>query len=104
MKNIVLLLLGLLVLLAVGCASSVTVSQINGNPDGFLGKEVVVSGKVIIPISFGDVSGFTLKEGDSSVMVTSGTLPEDGADVVVKGVLVKAPFTGQLYIYAKEIH
>lgn len=90
-----------LFLMLAGCMQ-VSVSEINSDPDKYLGKKVVVSGEVSVPMDMGIMSGFLLKEGDSSLMVRSDEVPSRGDTVTVRGTLVEGMFTGH-YIYADSV-
>ena len=67
-----------------------------------MGKKVIVSGEVIAPIDFGKMKGFTLREGDTSIMVSSEKVPEQGAQVTVRGMVVRGMLMGP-YIYADKV-
>jgi hypothetical protein len=88
-------------LLLYGCAHT-TVNDINSDTSKYLGKKVVVSGTAVAPIQFGDLSGFTLKDDKSSIMVSSDTVPKANSEVTVKGTVVKGLFT-QHYIFADDV-
>ncbi|MBW2964531.1 hypothetical protein KY363_03655 [Candidatus Woesearchaeota archaeon] len=102
MDRWVLALLIVLLLVLSGCASQVSVRDISETPERYLGREIVVSGRVSIPLNIGAGSGFNLKSDGSSVLVSSDYLPEADANVTVRGVLVKGILTG-VFIYAKEV-
>jgi uncharacterized membrane protein YcgQ (UPF0703/DUF1980 family) len=91
----------LLTLMLYGCAHA-TVKEINSDPDKYMGKKIVVSGTAIAPIQFGQLSGFTLKEGGSTIMVSSDVVPKANSEVTVKGTLVKGMFSQQ-YIFAEDV-
>jgi hypothetical protein len=101
MKRVLLLMAVVLLLLISGCAT-VTVKEINDDPGKYMGKKVIVSGKVVIPMDMGIMSGFTLKDDGSTIMVSSDDVPESGSEVVVKGTVVKGLFSGR-YIYAEYV-
>ena len=88
-------------LLVSGCAYT-SVKQINSDPDSYMGKKVVVSGKVVAPMKLGSLSGFTLKQDKSSIMVSSEEVPPAGEEVVVKGTVVKGLFSTH-YIFAERV-
>ena len=102
MRLVYVVLILVLLLSVVGC-SSVTVSEINSDPSKYLGKKVVVSGDVSVPMDMGIMSGFMLKEGKSTVMVRSDDVPAKGERVTVKGTLVEGMFSGH-YIYADSVN
>ena len=101
MKRLLLVSVLLFLILLYGCAS-VTVGDINSDPDKYMGKKVVVTGKVVAPIQLGQLSGFTLKDDSGSIMVSSDMVPMADAEVAVKGTLVKGLFTQQ-YIFAEDV-
>ena len=101
MRRIVLAIILLLTIVLYGC-SHATVKDINSDPDKYMGEKVVVSGTAIAPIQFGQLSGFTLKEGGSTIMVSSDTVPKANAAVTVKGTVVKGMFSQQ-YIFAEDV-
>jgi hypothetical protein len=100
MRYLVIALLVMSLLLA-GCAHT-SVKDINENTEKYLGKKVVVSGKVVAPMDLGSMSGFTLKQDKNSIMVSSEDVPEAGEEVIVKGVVVKGLFSQQ-YIFADSV-
>jgi hypothetical protein len=101
MRRLIIALLLVVSVLLYGC-SSVAVKDINDDPGRYLGKKVSVSGKVVAPIQLGQLSGFTLKDDGSSIMVSSDMVPKADSDVVVKGTVVKGLFT-QHYIFAEDV-
>lgn len=101
MRYLVIALLVISLLLA-GCAHT-SVKDINENTGKYLGKSVVVSGKVVAPMQIGSVSGFTLRQDHSSIMVSSEDVLEAGEEVTVKGVVVKGIFSPQHYIFADSV-
>ena len=101
MKKLLILSVIIIVLFLAGCAHP-SVKDINSDTDSYMGKKVVVSGKVLAPIDVGSISGFTLKQDKSSIMVSSDTVPESGKEVVVKGTVVRGLFS-QHYIFAVSV-
>jgi hypothetical protein len=101
MRRLMLALVLLSILLLNGCAHA-TVKDINSDPDKYMGEKVVVSGKAIAPIHLGQLSGFTLQEGGSTIPVSSDMVPKADSEVTVKGTVVKGLFT-QHYIFAEDV-
>lgn len=102
MKRLIPLSFIIIALLLSGCAHP-SVKDINSDPSKYLGKKVVVSGKVTAPLDVGIISGFTLNQDQSSVMVSSDTVPESGEEVTVKGTVVRGLFSNNVYIYADDV-
>lgn len=100
MKKI--LFLALILLLLAGCSASVSVKDINTNPEKYMGKKVSVTGEVIAPLQLGQMSGFTLKDDESSIIVSSDMVPKAGNKVTVKGTVVKGLFSTH-YIFADTV-
>ena len=91
-------ILGVLMLLFVlsGCAQSIAEVK---DPE-YIGKTVVVKGKVQTSYKIGTLSGYIIKDdsGDS-IGVSSSNLPEEGKTVRAKGILMKDTIFGY---YIKE--
>ena len=102
MKRLITISFFILALLLSGCAQP-AIKDINSAPEKFLGKKVVVSGKVFAPLDVGVISGFTLKDDGSSVMISSDTVPEAGEEVTVKGTVVRGLFSNNVFIYADSV-
>ncbi|NQU79133.1 hypothetical protein HQ545_05175 [Candidatus Woesearchaeota archaeon] len=96
------ILLVLCLVLLSGCVAHTTVKEINADTEKYLGKKVVVEGKVLALIEAGMNSGFMLKSDSSSIMVSSENLPEKGQIVTVQGIVVRGMFT-QHFIFAEKI-
>jgi hypothetical protein len=91
----------LVVLFLAGCSASV--KEIKDNPDDYIGKTVSLTGTASASIKIGQLSGFTLTQKDGSkISISSETLPKDGNNVYVKGVVMKDSLFGT-YILAKEV-
>lgn len=101
MKRLIFALLIILLLLS-GCAHP-SVKDINSDNSKYLGKKVVVSGKVTAPLDVGIISGFTLNQDKSSIMVSCEDVPSAGSEVVVKGTVVRGLFSNNVYIYADSV-
>jgi hypothetical protein len=100
-KTIVALILLLLSLLLLsGCMTKI--SDINADPSDYMGKTVTVQGTVLTPIKMGVISGFTLKEDGTSILVSSTDVPSADAEVTVKGMVMKGMLMPQ-YIEASKI-
>jgi len=99
MKQLLAVLL-ILTLFLVGC--TVPIKDIKDNPDNYVGKTVSVKGTSSTSIKLGKLSGFMLTEGESTIAVSSETLPKDDAAVVVNGVVMKDTLFGT-YILAKNV-
>ena len=99
MKKVLLLLI---ILFLSGCVPKVTVRELSSENSKYLGKEVVVSGTVFLPMDVGGSSSFSLRQNGSSIMVSSDLLPEEDSEVVVRGILVKGIFTGP-FIYSQDV-
>ncbi len=101
MRYLAITTLALLLLLTAGCASA-SVKQINSDTDKYMGKKVIVSGEVLAPMKIGSLSGFTLRDDGSSIMVSSDDVPDKGKEVTVKGTVVKGLFSTH-YIFAESV-
>lgn len=99
MKKIIFLLIALIFI--AGCAGT-QISDIKDNTDEYLGKEVTLKGTVSNTIKLGDLSGFTLNQDSGKISVASDTLPADGDEVTVKGVVMKEVLIGP-YIQAEKV-
>ena len=102
MKKPVIISVILSVMLVLAGCGSVTVGDLVSDPDSYVGKKVVVSGKVVAPLKIGSISGFTLKDGKDSILVSSDDVPSADAQVQVKGTFVKGLMMPH-YIYADKI-
>lgn len=98
----ILFLLLALILLVSGCGV-ISVKELKENPEKYLGEEVYVKGVVKDTIKIGNLSGFSLTEGNYSIAVKSDELPAEGKTVTVQGTLMKEIIIGY-YIYAKKIY
>lgn len=55
----------------------------------YVDKNVYIKGTVENTIKLGELSGFTLSDGEDSIFVSSNELPSEGSKKVIKGVLKK---------------
>ncbi|MBN1169970.1 hypothetical protein JXA56_03015 [Candidatus Micrarchaeota archaeon] len=99
MKILFAIFLGILML---GCIST-PIKKIQENPEDYLGEEIYVEGTVHNAVKIGSLSGFTLKDDNYSIRVSSQELPKEGTRVMVKGVVMKEILVGY-YVLAKEIN
>lgn len=100
MKRLLIAILMVSLLLLAGCATPV--KKITENPDDYMGKKVLIKGEVIAPIDFGKMQGFTLKDEETSIMVSSEKVPDHGDIVNVRGTVVKGVLMGP-YIFADKV-
>ena len=95
------ILLGsLLMLLLFGCIGT-SLKDLEQKPADFIGKKITVSGTVENPIRLGTLSGYTLTEGNSSIIVSSQSLPADGKKITVTGTWMHDSLFGY-YLLAEE--
>jgi len=81
------------------------VKEILEDSDKYLGKEVLVQGKVSNTFKISQISGFTLVDLSDSkykILVSSKELPLENKTVTVKGTVMKEILLGY-YIYANKI-
>ncbi len=92
-KKSYLLIISLLVLAVfiAGCAAT-SIKDVK-NPD-YVGKQVTVLGTVQNTIKIGALSGYTIKDATGSIGVSSTTLPAEGSNIRVTGILVKDTLLG----------
>lgn len=83
--------LAVLLLLLAGCTKSLAEVK----SEKYLDEKVTVKGVVKNTIKLGGLSGYTLEDdaGDQ-LPVASESLPQEGVDVRVSGVVKKAPLLG----------
>jgi len=101
--KILLSLILLFIILGISGCGYMSVKVLSEEPEKYLGEEVIVKGTVENTIKIGNLSGFTLRDGNYSIAVSSKTLPEEGKIVSVKGTVMKEVIIGY-YIYAKKIY
>jgi len=63
------------------------------NPD-YVGKRITVYGTVQNTIKIGSLSGYTIKDNTDTISISSGTLPKEGSQVRVTGILMKDTILG----------
>lgn len=67
-----------------GCSQSIAEVKSESN----VGKEVTTSGVVTESIKLGDISGYAIKDDNGdSIYVSSTTIPAEGDEVTVSGIL-----------------
>ncbi len=97
----VICLLAILVVLF-GCIQETTpLKELNDNPGDYLGKEVTVKGTVKESLKLGQLSGYTITDGNVTVKVSSRSLPAEGKEVTVSGTWTRDTIFGY-YLLAKE--
>lgn len=96
MKKII---LTILVICLLGCSQQI----VDIRDEEHIGKTVTVSGTVENTIKIGQLSGFTLNDGENKIGISSDTLPKEGEKVTVKGVLIKDTLFGY-YIKAEKVN
>jgi hypothetical protein len=97
MKHTKVLLIGLLILTLLLAACTTSIAQVQN--DNNLGETITVKGEVIGSISLGELSGYTLTDGEFDVFIASQSIPADGETVRVKGTVKQ--FLGRNYIEAE---
>ncbi len=85
MKKILLVLL-ISVLFLTSCTQSI--SEIKSSE--FVGEKVSIKGTVDSTIKLGDLSGYTLNDGEETIFVSSNELPAEGSSKRVSGTLEKS--------------
>ncbi|MDD5172467.1 MAG: hypothetical protein PHF60_05540 [Candidatus ainarchaeum sp.] len=100
--KIIYLMLGLVLLFGCILSPPLTVKDINDNPEKYLGEKVTVSGIARDSFKLGELSGFTLEDGNSSIFVSSDMLPAEDKNVTVSGTVMKEVIVGY-YILAKDV-
>lgn len=88
-------------LLLFGCAGTTPLKDLEQKPADFVGKKITVSGTVENPIRLGSISGYTLADGNSSIKVSSQSLPAEGKKITVTGTWMKDTIFGY-YLLAEE--
>lgn len=91
-------------MLIFGCTflPSTSVSMIKTNPSKYLGQDVTVKGMVVNSIKIGQLSAFSLTDGNETIGVSSQLIPPEGANVTVTGTVVKDTLFGY-YILANNV-
>ncbi|NYZ77318.1 hypothetical protein H0O02_03305 [Candidatus Micrarchaeota archaeon] len=89
-------------LLFFGCLQQLTtITELNGEPATYIGKEINVKGTVENTVKLGELSGYTLTEGNESIRVSSKALPEEGKEITVSGTWMRDTIFGY-YLLAKS--
>jgi len=91
------------VLLSVSSCGYTSIKDLNEAPEKYLGEEVVVKGTVENTVKIGKFSGFTLRDGNYAIPVSSDTLPKEGEEITIQGTVMKEILIGY-YIYAKKVY
>lgn len=102
-KILAILFLLLVTTLLVSSCGVVSLKELKENPEKYMGKEIYVRGIVKNTVKIGSLSGFSLTEGNYSIIVRSDELPAEGKKVTVQGTVMKEMLIGH-YIYAKKIY
>jgi len=75
--------------------------ELNDNPGDYIGKEVTIKGTVQDTLKLGQLSGYTLTDGNVTIKVSSQSLPAEGKEMTVTGVWMRDTIFGY-YLLAKE--
>lgn len=98
----IVLLLALCSFLLFGCIDQpVPIEELNENPAEYVGKEISVNGVVEGTFKLGKLSGYKLTEGNSSITVSSQSLPAEGKDMTIKGTWMRDSIFGY-YLLAES--
>lgn len=62
--------------------------------DEMVGETVMVSGNVTSSIKLGELSGFIVQDKTGEIAVSSQSLPAEGEEVTVRGVLLRDSLIG----------
>ena len=88
-----LLIIGLLfVLIFISGCISTNIKDVKNSDH--VGKRITVYGTVQNTIKIGSLSGYTIKDNTDTISVSSETLPKEGSQVSVTGVLIKDTLLG----------
>ncbi len=91
------------VIALMGCMAQTTpLGDIKSNASKYLGQEVTVKGNITDSVKIGQLSGFRITDGNSTIGVRSDTLPPVGTEVTVKGTVVQDSIFGY-YIQASDV-
>jgi hypothetical protein len=96
-NNLLIILLMFIVIFISGCTAS-TIKDVK-NPD-YVGKTITVYGIVQNTIKIGAISGYTIKDATDTIGVSSESLPKEGNEIRVTGILIKDTVLGY-YIKAE---
>ena len=75
--------------------------ELGANPEAYVGKEITVKGIVENSFKLGQLSGYKLSEGNTTISVSSKSLPEEGKEMTVTGTWMKDTIFGY-YLLAKS--
>lgn len=91
--------------LLLGCLGPKVMSagELSNSTADYLGEKVYVRGTVKDSFKLGKLSGFELVDENGAILVSSNTLPREGAEVTVQGTVMKEMFVGY-YVLAKDIN
>jgi hypothetical protein len=98
MKQIVFVLLVVLLILVTACSAK-NIADIK-NEDN-IGKTVTIYGTVESSFKIGSLSGYSIKDDSGEIGVSSESLPKEGENITITGVLMKDSIFGY-YIKANE--
>jgi hypothetical protein len=97
------LIFALALLALFGCMAQTTpLGDIKNNPGKYEGQQVTVRGNITDSLKIGSLSGFRITDGNATLAVRSDTLPPVGADVTVKGTVVRDSIFGY-YVLASGV-
>ena len=100
MRKLIIGILIIALMVLSGCATPI--GNILDNPDKYYGKKVLIQGEVSTPLNFGKMQGFSVRQGDKSIMVSSETVPNHGDTVTGRGIVVKGMLMST-YIFADKV-
>jgi len=93
LKQNYLLLSGLLIMVIFISGCAVTTIENVKNQDN-VGKKVTIFGTVQNTIKIGTLSGYTIKDATDTISVSSKSLPKEGNEIRVTGILMKDTILG----------
>ncbi|MGV8151234.1 MAG: hypothetical protein ACP5NV_05910 [Candidatus Woesearchaeota archaeon] len=92
MKNVAFLLLFFVGLTFLSACSVQKISDVKN--DDLVGEKVTVRGIVDSTIKIGSISGYVLSDDSGTIAVSSESLPVEGKELTVSGVLIKDTLFG----------